>query len=89
MIGLGATRLEDRRRPDGDCWLILVDLEGNEFCMNTSRAESQAVFLISRTRRGTAAPAVRPCAGLVGREIYVEAAVRCSHTAKAIFWGRP
>jgi predicted enzyme related to lactoylglutathione lyase len=39
VIALGATLLDDRRRPDGGGWLVLADPEGNEFCINTSPAE--------------------------------------------------
>jgi predicted enzyme related to lactoylglutathione lyase len=35
---LGATVIDDRRG-DGRGWVVLVDPEGNEFCMNTSPAE--------------------------------------------------
>jgi hypothetical protein len=36
---LGATPLDDRRRPDGTGWLVLADPEGNEFCILRSDAE--------------------------------------------------
>jgi predicted enzyme related to lactoylglutathione lyase len=39
VVGLGATVLADRRQPDGRGWVVLTDIEGNEFCMNTSPAE--------------------------------------------------
>lgn len=33
LVALGATRLADRRRPDGSGWVTLADREGNEFCV--------------------------------------------------------
>jgi predicted enzyme related to lactoylglutathione lyase len=33
IIALGATLLEDHRRPDGSGWVVLADPEGNEFCV--------------------------------------------------------
>jgi catechol 2,3-dioxygenase-like lactoylglutathione lyase family enzyme len=33
LLGLGATILDDRRRPDGKGWVVLADPEGNEFCV--------------------------------------------------------
>jgi catechol 2,3-dioxygenase-like lactoylglutathione lyase family enzyme len=33
VIGLGASRLADHRRPDGSGWITLADPEGNEFCI--------------------------------------------------------
>ncbi|GAA3516911.1 VOC family protein [Aeromicrobium panaciterrae] len=33
VIALGATQLEDFRRPDGSGWILLADPEGNEFCI--------------------------------------------------------
>jgi predicted enzyme related to lactoylglutathione lyase len=41
VVGLGATVLADRRG-DGSGWVVLVDPEGNEFCLNTSPAERGA-----------------------------------------------
>ncbi|HLX49010.1 MAG TPA: VOC family protein [Streptosporangiaceae bacterium] len=32
-IGLGATLVEDHRRPDRTGWVVLADPEGNEFCI--------------------------------------------------------
>lgn len=32
-IGLGATLVADRTRPDGRGWVTLADPEGNEFCV--------------------------------------------------------
>ena len=37
--GLGARDVEDHRRPDGTGWVVLVDPEGNEFCILRSDAE--------------------------------------------------
>ncbi|WP_329108925.1 VOC family protein [Micromonospora sp. NBC_01699] len=39
VLGLGATMVDDRRRPDGTGWAVLADPEGNEFCMLRSAAE--------------------------------------------------
>lgn len=36
---LGATELEDLRRPDGTGWVVFADPEGNEFCVLRSDAE--------------------------------------------------
>ncbi|MDI6105992.1 VOC family protein [Actinoplanes sp. NEAU-A12] len=36
---LGATLVDDRRRPDGTGWVVLADPEGNEFCVERSAAE--------------------------------------------------
>jgi predicted enzyme related to lactoylglutathione lyase len=33
LVGLGATLSADRRGPDGDGWVVLLDPEGNEFCV--------------------------------------------------------
>ncbi len=33
VLALGATQVADRRRPDGGGWMVLADLEGNEFCI--------------------------------------------------------
>jgi predicted enzyme related to lactoylglutathione lyase len=38
LLGLGATLVDDRRRPDGG-WAVLADPEGNEFCVERSAAE--------------------------------------------------
>ncbi|KYG56567.1 MULTISPECIES: VOC family protein [Streptomyces] len=42
LIGLGAALLDDRRNPDGTGWATLADPEGNEFCVERSRAEREA-----------------------------------------------
>ncbi len=42
LIGLGAKRFEDHRRPDGTGWVTLTDPEGNEFCVERSAAERAA-----------------------------------------------
>jgi predicted enzyme related to lactoylglutathione lyase len=39
LIGIGATLVDDRRRPDGTGWAVLADPEGNEFCVERSAAE--------------------------------------------------
>jgi len=33
VIALGATLIDDHRRPDGKGWVVLADPEGNEFCI--------------------------------------------------------
>ncbi|MFG2112571.1 VOC family protein [Streptomyces sp. NPDC048718] len=42
VIALGATLVDDRRRPDGTGWAVLTDPEGNEFCVERSQAEHEA-----------------------------------------------
>jgi predicted enzyme related to lactoylglutathione lyase len=39
LLGLGATLVDDRRRPDGTGWAVLADPEGNEFCVERGVAE--------------------------------------------------
>lgn len=39
LVGLGATVLDDRTRPDGTGWVVLGDPEGNELCVERSAAE--------------------------------------------------
>jgi hypothetical protein len=39
LVGLGATVLHDRTRPDGSGWIVLADPEGNELCVERSSAE--------------------------------------------------
>jgi predicted enzyme related to lactoylglutathione lyase len=39
LLGLGATMVDDRRKPDGAGWAVLADPEGNEFCVLRSAAE--------------------------------------------------
>jgi catechol 2,3-dioxygenase-like lactoylglutathione lyase family enzyme len=41
VVGLGATLVADRRRPDGTGWAVLADPEGNEFCIERSATERQ------------------------------------------------
>jgi predicted enzyme related to lactoylglutathione lyase len=41
LLELGATVVEDLRRPDGG-WVVLADPEGNEFCILRSEAEREA-----------------------------------------------
>ncbi|MFG1673477.1 VOC family protein [Micromonospora sp. NPDC049282] len=36
---LGATVVTDQRHPDGSGWVVMADLEGNEFCVVRSDAE--------------------------------------------------
>jgi hypothetical protein len=33
ILALGATIVDDRRRPDREGWIVLADPEGNEFCL--------------------------------------------------------
>ncbi|MEU7526153.1 VOC family protein [Saccharothrix sp. NPDC042600] len=42
LRGLGATLVDDQRRPDGTGWVVLADPEGNEFCVERSAAERAA-----------------------------------------------
>ena len=43
LVSIGATVVEDLRRPDGGGWVVLADPEGNEFCILRSEAERAAV----------------------------------------------
>ncbi|MET8505703.1 VOC family protein [Streptomyces sp. NPDC004787] len=42
VLALGATLVDDQRRPDGTGWVVLADPEGNEFCVERSKAERGA-----------------------------------------------
>ncbi|CCH32945.1 VOC family protein [Actinosynnema sp. NPDC047251] len=42
LLGVGATMVVDRRKPDGKGWAVLADPEGNEFCVLRSEAELTA-----------------------------------------------
>lgn len=42
LLGLGAAVAADHRRPDGTGWVTMTDPEGNEFCVERSRAERAA-----------------------------------------------
>jgi hypothetical protein len=42
LVHLGATEVDDLRRPDGSGWVVLADPEGNEFCILRSEAEIAA-----------------------------------------------
>jgi predicted enzyme related to lactoylglutathione lyase len=33
IMALGATIVDDRRKPDGTGWVVHADPEGNEFCV--------------------------------------------------------
>jgi catechol 2,3-dioxygenase-like lactoylglutathione lyase family enzyme len=44
LLGLGASVLDDRRRPDGKGWVVLADPEGNEFCILRSVTERAATL---------------------------------------------
>ncbi|MEU4605336.1 VOC family protein [Kribbella sp. NPDC023972] len=39
LLSLGATIAHDRREPDGTGWVVMLDPEGNEFCVLRSAAE--------------------------------------------------
>jgi predicted enzyme related to lactoylglutathione lyase len=39
LEGLGATLVDDQRRPDGTGWVVMADPEGNEFCVERSNQE--------------------------------------------------
>lgn len=39
LVELGATVVDDHRRPDGSGWATMADPEGNEFCVERSQAE--------------------------------------------------
>jgi predicted enzyme related to lactoylglutathione lyase len=43
IVALGATIVQDHRRPDGTGWVYLGDPEGNEFCVELNTAERAAV----------------------------------------------
>jgi hypothetical protein len=42
LTELGATTVDDRRKPDGTGWVVLADPEGNEFCILRGEAEVAA-----------------------------------------------
>ncbi|WP_067974751.1 VOC family protein [Nocardiopsis trehalosi] len=42
LLGIGATRLDDFRRPDGTGFVVLADPEGNEFCIERGDEELAA-----------------------------------------------
>jgi predicted enzyme related to lactoylglutathione lyase len=42
LLGLGATMVNDLRRPDGG-WAVLADPEGNEFCVLTVGADAAGI----------------------------------------------
>ncbi len=42
LLDLGATLIDDHRKPDGTGWAVLADPEGNEFCVERSDAERAA-----------------------------------------------
>lgn len=42
LLGIGATQVADRRRPDSTGWVVLADPEGNELCVERSLAERNA-----------------------------------------------
>jgi predicted enzyme related to lactoylglutathione lyase len=42
LLDLGATVVDDLRKPEGPGWVVLADPEGNEFCILRSDAERAA-----------------------------------------------
>ncbi|MFJ9210260.1 hypothetical protein CU044_5548 [Streptomyces sp. L-9-10] len=42
LLGLGATMVNDLRKPDGTGWAVLGDPEGNEFCVLRSESDRAA-----------------------------------------------
>ncbi|TWP53005.1 VOC family protein [Lentzea tibetensis] len=42
VLALGATVVDDQRKPDGTGWVVMADPEGNEFCILRSAAERAA-----------------------------------------------
>ena len=42
LLGIGATLVDDQRRPDGRGWVVLADPEGTELCIERSAAERAA-----------------------------------------------
>jgi predicted enzyme related to lactoylglutathione lyase len=42
LVGLGATVVEDHRRPEGSGWVWMADPEGNDFCVERSKDERAA-----------------------------------------------
>ncbi|MBP8533281.1 VOC family protein [Streptomyces sp. MK37H] len=43
LIGLGARVVDDRRTEDGLGWVVMSDIEGNEFCVERSAVERGVV----------------------------------------------
>ncbi len=39
LVGLGAGIIDDQRTPDGLGWVVMADVEGNEFCVERSAVE--------------------------------------------------
>lgn len=42
LIALGATLIDDHRKPNGAGWATMADPEGNEFCVERSDKEREA-----------------------------------------------
>jgi predicted enzyme related to lactoylglutathione lyase len=42
VSALGATIVDDRRKPNGRGWVVMADPAGNEFCVEVSAAERAA-----------------------------------------------
>ncbi|WP_433065503.1 VOC family protein [Dactylosporangium sp. CS-033363] len=42
VLALGASQVDDFRRPDGTGWVVVADPEGNEFCIERSQGERTA-----------------------------------------------
>jgi predicted enzyme related to lactoylglutathione lyase len=60
LVSIGATPVDDLRRPDGSGWVVLADPEGNEFCILRSDAERAA-----QAEARAAAGGTPPAAGAV------------------------
>lgn len=41
LLALGATVVDDQRRPDGTGWVVMADPEGNELCVERSALERE------------------------------------------------
>ncbi|CAL9627788.1 hypothetical protein SUDANB15_05980 [Streptomyces sp. enrichment culture] len=43
LLALGASLVDDQRKPNGWGWVVLADPEGNEFCVLLSESERSAL----------------------------------------------
>lgn len=46
LVGTKATIADDRREADGSGWVVLLDPEGNEFCLTRTDAERHPVKVL-------------------------------------------
>jgi hypothetical protein len=53
LLGLGATVVEDHRKPDGSGWVWMADPEGNDFCVERSAEERGGGYEPATYRIGT------------------------------------